>query len=281
MRIRIQASGVIRSLERLRDAFRVAGRNAHAFVDLAQQFQEGGLIRQPEPVHLNPPGSPESQVAWHHPTPGREDCPICRHLPQGVLAERAPAGWVPMPMGELLPHRAENCPVCRERLLSDPRLWPMIEHSEEATPCQHAEERDRIACSYGYCVDHPRNGLVLTPEERTALRPIPINSGSTPLNWLAIGILPNTGTAARTHEAAPSYTAESAIEEIRLAGERPNEGLAARYRPVEGPTAACSACPALVAPEELWVGKKSGIALCDPCMTKWEKAGRAKRTGEF
>jgi hypothetical protein len=124
-------------------------------------------------------------------------------------------------------------------------------------------------------------------EERAALRPIPIGSASPDLFafadprylgsfWVDYGL-------ESTRRAAPSYTAESAMEEIRrvTSGEGTDPVGAAAYRPLEGPTAACSACPALVAPETLWVGKKSGIALCDPCMTMWEKAGRARRSGEF
>jgi len=168
------------------------------------------------------------------------------------------------------------------------------------TLCQHAEERDRIACSYGYCVDHPRDGLVLTPEEWDALRPLPIGSASPDFFafddprylgsfWVNFG---TTYSLEPSRQAAASYTVETAMAKIQRAMEVPvelpePEAERARalilesYRPAERPTAACSACPALVAPEDLWVGKKYGNALCDPCMTKWEKAGRAKRTGEF
>jgi hypothetical protein len=272
MRIRVRTEEVVRQLERLRDAFRVAEWAPIDFAaEGAQRFQEGGLIHQPESVHLNSPGSPESQVAWHHPTPGLQDCPICRDLPQDVLAERAPAGEELQHIGigtrldgELLPHRAEDCPICREL------------HGNPA--CQHTEERDRFACSYGYC---PDSSYRILPNYVVG---VALAESVDRVAWVALNSV-WTGSSSPAGERPPavSYTGgeNGALEAIRLAGERPNEGLAAQYRPVEGPTAACSACPALVAPETLWVGKKSGIALCDPCMTKWEKAGRAKRTGEF
>lgn len=48
-----------------------------------------------------------------------------------------------------------------------------------------------------------------------------------------------------------------------------------------GPTSACWDCGARVPPQDLWVGKKSGVGLCEGCMGRWEKAGRAKRSGDF
>ena len=47
------------------------------------------------------------------------------------------------------------------------------------------------------------------------------------------------------------------------------------------PTSACWECGGLCPPEDLWVGKSSGVALCDDCMGNWEAAGRARRNGEF
>ncbi len=47
------------------------------------------------------------------------------------------------------------------------------------------------------------------------------------------------------------------------------------------PTSACWACGALCRPEDLWVGKRSGAALCEHCIEKWEAEGRARRNGEF
>ncbi len=47
------------------------------------------------------------------------------------------------------------------------------------------------------------------------------------------------------------------------------------------PTSACWACGALCRPEDLWVGKRSGVALCEDCIENWEAAGRARRNGDF
>lgn len=104
----------------------------------------------------------------------------------------------------------------------------------------------------------------------------------------------NSAYLAGAERAASSYTVETAaMEAIREAmavpAELPDPDAAARarallrasYRPMEGPTSPCSACDRAVDPAELWVGKKSGIALCDGCMVTWEQAGRARRSGEF
>ena len=81
---------------------------------------------------------------------------------------------------------------------------------------------------------------------------------------------------------APRYTADLAMEEIRRVTTAQGTGDgAAAYAPAEGPTSACFQCGRNVPPADLFVGKRSGIALCEPCLEKWEKAGRAKRTGEF
>ena len=80
---------------------------------------------------------------------------------------------------------------------------------------------------------------------------------------------------------ASSWTAERTLEEIRRLTTEGTGGGAAAYPPVEGPTSACFQCGRNVPPADLFVGKHSGIALCEPCLEKWEKAGRARRTGEF
>lgn len=49
----------------------------------------------------------------------------------------------------------------------------------------------------------------------------------------------------------------------------------------EGPTSACWDCGRLVKPEEIYVGKQSGTALCKVCLGIWVAAGRAKQGAEF
>jgi len=49
----------------------------------------------------------------------------------------------------------------------------------------------------------------------------------------------------------------------------------------EGPTSVCMDCGRLVKPEELYVGKQSGMALCEACLGIWVAAGRAKQGAEF
>jgi hypothetical protein len=64
-----------------------------------------------------------------------------------------------------------------------------------------------------------------------------------------------------------------------LAG--PGNGSAAPSALGLVPTSACWECGALRRPDDLWVGKRSGAALCEDCIGKWEAAGRARRNGEF
>lgn len=50
----------------------------------------------------------------------------------------------------------------------------------------------------------------------------------------------------------------------------------------QGPCSACWDCGASVPIAELWVGRRSGIALCDACAVRWEAAGRGrKKEGDF
>lgn len=44
----------------------------------------------------------------------------------------------------------------------------------------------------------------------------------------------------------------------------------------DGATSACWECGSWVPIEDLWVGKRSGIALCDRCLAYWTRAGRAR-----
>lgn len=225
------------------EALRAAFRGMR--LERAGPGRSGNLVPRPEPVHFNAPCRLERMG-----DPPQERVTLDRfgdHCPVEAIRET-----MQVHMGEpitvireiALPHRAEDCPICRE-------IAPSY----------------RILPNYlvGVALAPSVDGVV--PVALSSLWPMIVGS-----SW-----------PAGERPPAVSYTGgeNGALEAIRLAGERPNEGLAAQYRPVEGPTATCSACPALVAPEELWVGKKSGIALCEPCMTKWEKAGRARRTGEF
>ena len=135
----------------------------------------------------------------HRPSPGRQDCPICRELPVHTFGDAAPE------MVEI-------------HTFGDPEL-------------------------------------------------IPIGSGDA---RIAVPPLPASWTAAR------------ALEEMRrVTTAEGTGGGAAAYAPAEGPTSVCFQCGRNVPPADLFVGKRSGIALCEPCLEKWEKAGRAKRTGEF
>jgi hypothetical protein len=314
MRARLRTEGLLGYLESLREAIRSGRRATMALVYEAQRFHEGGLIQRPEAIHLNPcvveplaEGRPDSQVEWHHPTPGRQDCPVCRELPsnpvddirQGVERvlhrdEFGPQGtdlgpqWIPNPVRQRI-----NCHT--------------FGHGAPAGHTCTCGRGPWCACGFcracqgvdlgmpfpiGVALEAALAGatVAIRLEPRLADFPIPIGSDS-PLRWGIHSIL-STGDAPETRAAAPSYTVETAaleaIREVMAPAEllepeadRARALILASYRPLEGPTAACSACPALVPPEELWVGKKSGIALCDPCMTKWEKAGRARRTGEF
>ena len=106
----------------------------------------------------------------------------------------------------------------------------------------------------------------------------PLSSGE-PATWINMG---TTYSMPLTELAAPSYTAARALEELRrMTTAEGTGGGAAAYAPAEGPTSACFQCGRNVPPADLFVGKRSGIALCEPCLEKWEKAGRAKRTGDF
>lgn len=195
----------------------------------------------------------------HRPSPGRQDCPICRELPVpaaprvslvetaerlGLLEEPAfrPGGIVQAPEPIHLCGGPAHCLVCAD--------W-------EAARELAAGQRLR----------HPLSSMA-------------------PAAWVNPG---TTFTHMATDGAPLSYTVETAaLDAIREAVAVPAGPLdgardrqRATYRPLEGPTSPCSACDAQVNPAELWVGKRSGIALCDPCMDKWEQAGRARRTGEF
>ena len=160
----------------------------------------------------------------------------------------------------------------REALRPPPGMYVEIlgvARAGDVVPLTEAQ-REAIRAFYGYPTRGPADFVF----------PFRTASGGCVIPAEALGSLWPAGTQ---RVAAVSYvgTEETAMEAIRLAGEQSNEGRADQYRPVEGAVSSCTACPALVAPEDLWVGKRSGIALCDPCMDKWEKAGRAKRTGEF
>lgn len=48
-----------------------------------------------------------------------------------------------------------------------------------------------------------------------------------------------------------------------------------------GTTTACWDCGREMPVEDLWVGTATGTALCEACLDRWARAGRAKRTGEF
>ena len=298
VRIRVRTGQVVQRLERLAAAFRAARatrlsapaaprvsvvETAERIGLLPAAFQEGGLVRRPAPVHFNAPCAlppdlhlarrelracgcschlpPEDRGRWRFGYPLTTHCTLCREVParfevhirdgQGNVLVTDNMDPLALPAGTSAhwptPGR-QDCPICRE-------LAPSVAPAEPIDPVAAIAEFLRLV------EVHPLGSGEVLPEYRTLSSLWPAGQGPPPASY--------TGTE------------ETALEAIRLAGERPNEHLADRYRPQERPTAACSSCPAIVAAEELWVGKRSGIALCDPCMDKWERAGRAKRTGEF
>ncbi|HLB31084.1 MAG TPA: hypothetical protein VJN91_06105, partial [Gammaproteobacteria bacterium] len=82
------------------------------------------------------------------------------------------------------------------------------------------------------------------------------------------------------HQNVPAYIAR---ENIRRCFEfrRVSDSGCYRASILEPPTSACYDCGALVRPEELYVGKQSGWALCEACLGIWVDAGRAKQGAEF